>query len=50
MLDCIIDLSHHNTVADWAAIKESGFVGIIHKGHKGPPLSIRCTTSGGNRP
>ena len=31
----VLDLSHHNTVASWDAIKKSGIVGIIHKASEG---------------
>ena len=35
MLDCIIDLSHHNIVTSCDSIRESGFVGIINKATQG---------------
>jgi lysozyme len=35
MLDCVIDLSHHNTIMSWADIKSSGIVGVIHKATQG---------------
>jgi lysozyme len=35
MLDVVIDLSHHNPVTDWAAIKASGIAGVIHKASQG---------------
>lgn len=31
----IIDLSHHNTVTDFAAVKRAGVIGIIHKATEG---------------
>ena len=31
MLNAVVDLSHHNTVNDFAAVKADGIVGIIHK-------------------
>jgi lysozyme len=35
MLNAVVDLSHHNTVNDFAAIKADGIVGIIHKATEG---------------
>ena len=35
MLDVIIDISHHNTITSFAAIKNSGCLGIIHKASQG---------------
>jgi lysozyme len=35
MLNCIIDLSHHNTVTDWNAIKAAGIRAVIHKATQG---------------
>jgi lysozyme len=31
----VIDLSHWNTVTDWAAVKKSGVVGVVHKFSQG---------------
>src|SRR5262245_48178183 len=31
----VLDLSHHNTVTDWNAIKAAGIVGVIHKATEG---------------
>lgn len=31
----VLDLSHHNTVTDFAAIKAAGIVGVIHKATEG---------------
>jgi lysozyme len=31
----VIDISHHNDVADWDAVKGAGIVGIIHKATEG---------------
>jgi lysozyme len=31
----VLDLSHHNTVTDWEAIRASGIVGVIHKATEG---------------
>jgi lysozyme len=31
----VLDLSHHNTVTDWHAIKDAGIVGVIHKATEG---------------
>lgn len=31
----VIDLSHHNTVSDFAAIKSAGVLGVIHKATEG---------------
>jgi lysozyme len=35
MLDVIIDLSHHNSVTDWQAIKAAGMLSVIHKATQG---------------
>lgn len=35
MLNNIIDLSHHNTIEDFEAIKSEGIIGIIHKATEG---------------
>jgi lysozyme len=35
MLDVVIDVSHHNSITDWGAIKASGIVGVIHKATQG---------------
>lgn len=35
MLDVVLDLSHHNPVYDWSAIKASGISGVIHKATQG---------------
>ena len=35
MMNGVIDLSHHNTVTSWAAIKDAGMQGVIHKATQG---------------
>jgi lysozyme len=35
MLDVIIDLSHHNSVTDWQAIKDAGMLAVLHKASQG---------------
>lgn len=34
-LNAVIDLSHHNTVSDFATVKADGIIGIIHKATQG---------------
>jgi lysozyme len=34
-IDVVIDLSHHNTVTDWAAIKAAGILAVLHKASQG---------------
>src|SRR5262249_45257299 len=31
----VLDISHHNTVTDWQAVRNAGIVGIIHKASEG---------------
>ena len=31
----LVDLSHHNPVADWTALRRAGIVGVIHKATEG---------------
>jgi lysozyme len=35
VIDVVIDLSHWNEVTDWAAIRASGVLGVIHKATQG---------------
>ncbi|MGA0533508.1 glycoside hydrolase family 25 protein [Hansschlegelia sp. KR7-227] len=35
MFNGMIDLSHHNAIADWAAVKASGVVAVVHKATEG---------------
>ncbi|SMC23113.1 lysozyme [Andreprevotia lacus DSM 23236] len=35
MLNAVIDLSHHNTISSFAAIKGAGVLGVIHKATQG---------------
>jgi lysozyme len=35
ILNCVVDLSHHNSVADFAAAKADGIVGVFHKATQG---------------
>lgn len=35
MIDAVLDLSHHNTPRDWAAIARSGVLGVLHKASQG---------------
>lgn len=35
MLNCVIDLSHHNTIKDFARVKVAGVLGVIHKATAG---------------
>lgn len=35
MLDCVIDLSHHNGYVDFVQAQEAGIVGVIHKATQG---------------
>lgn len=35
MTSPVIDLSHHNPLPDWAAIKAAGVLGVIHKATEG---------------
>ncbi|MFC3694843.1 glycoside hydrolase family 25 protein [Chenggangzhangella methanolivorans] len=35
MFDGVIDLSHHNHVADWTAVRRAGIVAVIHKATEG---------------
>jgi GH25 family lysozyme M1 (1,4-beta-N-acetylmuramidase) len=32
---CVVDLSHHDEVADFGAVKAAGIAGIIHKATEG---------------
>lgn len=32
---CVIDLSHHNPVPDWAKLAQTGIIGVIHKATEG---------------
>src|SRR5262245_55525196 len=31
----VLDISHHNTVTSWQAVRNAGIVGIIHKATEG---------------
>lgn len=35
MFNGVIDLSHHNAVDDWAAVRRAGIVAVIHKASEG---------------
>lgn len=35
MFDGVIDLSHHNHVADWTRVRRAGIVAVIHKATEG---------------
>lgn len=35
MFNGMIDLSHHNHVADWAAVRRAGVVAVVHKATEG---------------
>ena len=35
MFNGVIDLSHHNAVADWAAVRRAGIAAVIHKATEG---------------
>jgi len=34
-LNCVIDISHHQSDVDWAKVKASGIMGVIHKASEG---------------
>jgi lysozyme len=35
LLDCVIDLSHHNQVTSFDAVRQAGIAGVIHKASQG---------------
>lgn len=35
MLNAVIDISHHNSIQDFAKVKQSGICGVIHKATQG---------------
>lgn len=37
-IPCVLDISHHNDVVSWPALKEAGIFGIIHKATEGSGL------------
>jgi hypothetical protein len=38
----VIDIYHGDNVVDFAAVKASGIIGVIHKASQGAPASSTC--------